>query len=108
MNNDKITLSEKDILEKDFNIDTRGYRMQEVDRYLDIIIKDYALFTRQIRYLNSQLDFLTGENETLKLENRNLNGSLEAMKYEEKEITNIDIIRRLSQLEKAIYSKEEE
>ena len=29
-------LTEKDILEKDFKIDTRGYRPQEVDKFLDV------------------------------------------------------------------------
>ena len=39
--NDRILLTTKDILEKDFKIDTRGYRPQEVDKFLDIIIRDY-------------------------------------------------------------------
>ena len=39
--NDRILLTTKDILEKDFKIDTRGYRPQEVDKFLDIIIHDY-------------------------------------------------------------------
>ena len=31
-------LQEIEILEKEFKIDTRGYRLKEVDQYLDIII----------------------------------------------------------------------
>ena len=38
---EKITLTMQDILEKEFKIDARGYRLQEVDKFLDIIIKDY-------------------------------------------------------------------
>ena len=34
----------KDILEKEFKIDTRGYRLKEVDQFLDIIIGDYEQF----------------------------------------------------------------
>ena len=41
MHQDKVTLTMQDILEHDFKIDTRGYRMQEVDQFLDIIIRDY-------------------------------------------------------------------
>ena len=37
--NDRITLTMQDILEKEFKIDARGYRPQEVDKFLDIIIK---------------------------------------------------------------------
>ena len=38
MYQNKIELSPQDILEKDFKIDTRGYRLKEVDQFLDIII----------------------------------------------------------------------
>ena len=39
MYNDRITLTMQDILEKEFKIDARGYRPQEVDKFLDVIIK---------------------------------------------------------------------
>ena len=41
---DKRFLSAKEILEKDFKIDAKGYRPQEVDQFLDLIIKDYVDF----------------------------------------------------------------
>ena len=44
MYQNKIELSPQDILEKEFKIDTRGYRLKEVDQYLDIIINDYERF----------------------------------------------------------------
>ena len=47
------------------------------------------------------------ENHTLKEEVRNLKSSIEAAKYGEKEITNVDLLRRISQLEKIILGKEE-
>ena len=31
--NDRITLTMQDILEKEFKIDSRGYRPQEVDKF---------------------------------------------------------------------------
>ena len=34
----------EDILKKEFKIDTRGYRLKEVDQFLDIIIRDYEQF----------------------------------------------------------------
>ena len=46
------------------------------------------------------------ENEDLKTEIRNLKSDMEAIKYSEKEITNVDLIRRVSQLEKIILGKE--
>ena len=44
MYQNKISLSPQDILEKDFKIDTRGYRLKEVDQFLDTIIGDYEQF----------------------------------------------------------------
>ena len=44
MYEDKRFLTAREILEKDFKIDARGYRPQEVDQFLDMIIKDYVDF----------------------------------------------------------------
>ena len=41
MYQNKIMLSPRDILQKEFKIDTRGYRLKEVDQFLDTIISDY-------------------------------------------------------------------
>ena len=40
MFNNRISLTPQDIFDRDFKIDTRGYRLQEVDKFLDQIIKD--------------------------------------------------------------------
>ena len=45
----KVTLTPQDILEKEFKIDTRGYRLKEVDQFLDIIIGDYESLFKIIR-----------------------------------------------------------
>ena len=42
MYNDKIFLTPKEILDKEFKIDARGYRPQEVDKFLDMVIRDYS------------------------------------------------------------------
>ena len=49
---------------------------------------------------------LAEENEKLRGEVRNLKSNLDALKYNEKEVTNVDLIRRVSQLEKIILGKE--
>ena len=48
MYQNKITLTPQEILEKDFKIDTRGYRLKEVDEFLDMIISDYEKFYKII------------------------------------------------------------
>lgn len=102
-----VSLSIQDILEKEFKIDTRGYRPQEVDSFLDVIMRDYNEYNNIIKALVKDNKSLMTENHTLKEEVRNLKSSIEAAKYGEKEITNVDLLRRISQLEKIILGKEE-
>ena len=106
MYNDRITLSGSEILEKEFKIDARGYRLQEVDKFLDIVIHDYNEYNSIIKELLIENNKLAEENENLKTEVRNLKSNLDALKYVEKEVTNVDLIRRISQLEKIILGKE--
>jgi len=105
---DKITLTMQDILEKEFKIDARGYRLQEVDKFLDIIIKDYNEYNNIVRGLEKDKKLLLEENQLLRNEVRNLKSSIDAAKIGEKEITNVDLLRRISQLEKIILGKEQQ
>lgn len=108
MYQDRISLSIQDILDKEFKVDARGYRLQEVDKFLDIIIKDYNEFDNIIRSYDRERKKLIAENNALKQEIHNLKSSISAIKTGEKEITNVDLIRRISQLEKIIFGKEKE
>ena len=47
--NQDLNLTQDDILEKEFKIDTRGYRLKEVDQFLDLIIADYGTFLEVIK-----------------------------------------------------------
>lgn len=107
MNNDRIALTMQEILEKDFKIDARGYRMQEVDQFLDIIIKDYNEYNNIIKNLREENRRLMDENASLKQEVRSLKSSIETVKGNEKEITNVDLLKRISQLEKIILGHEQ-
>ncbi len=107
MKSDKIALTMQDILEKDFKIDARGYRMQEVDQFLDTIIRDYNEYNNMVKYLREENEKLTSENTDLKQQVRSLKSSIETVKGGEKEITNVDLLKRISQLEKIVLGKEE-
>ena len=105
MYQNKISLMPQDILKKEFKIDTRGYRLKEVDQFLDIIIDDYEQFLNMIDTLEKEKADLLAEIMSLKQELRNSKLSMEVVKNsaDNSEITNIDIMRRLSQLEKMVY-----
>ena len=107
MYQDKIALTMQNILEKEFKIDARGYRMQEVDQFLDIIIHDYNAYNSIIEKLSADNSKLENENESLRQEIRSLKSSIDVVKGGEKEITNVDLLRRISRLEKIILEKED-
>jgi len=106
MYQNKIKLTPQDILEKNFKIDTRGYRLKEVDQFLDDIIGDYEQFLEIINGLEKEKADLLAEIMNLKQELRNsqLNVEVASRSRSGSEVTNVDIIRRLSQLEKMVYS----
>lgn len=104
---DEINLTINDILEKEFKIDTRGYRAQEVDKFLDIIINDYNKFSQIIKKVDYEYKELSEENMRLKQEIRKYKDRFDILTENTgKEITNVDLLRRISQLEKIIFEKE--
>lgn len=91
MDTSKIKLSIKDILNKEFKVSMRGYNQEEVDQYLDTIIKDYETFQNQI--------------VALQQENAKYKKLLEDQKSNVSPFTNTntDILKRLSNLEKHVF-----
>lgn len=97
MLSDKIKLTAKDILEKDFKTVMRGYKPEDVDQFLDLIIKDYEAFHQEI--------------EDLKQENVKLKKQAESYASRPTQpvqnatpgTTNFDILKRLSNLEKHVF-----
>ena len=106
MYQERFMLTSQDILDKEFKIDTRGYRPQEVDKYLDIIIRDYDEFNTCINDLEENNKTLMEENLRLKQQVRNLTMKLETIENNSNNGTNTaDVLIRLSNLEKIIYGK---
>lgn len=107
MYQDRILLTCKDLLEKEFKIDTRGYRPQEVDKFLDAVIRDYEEFLKIIKEIENDKKDLIEDNIKLKQEIRNLKTKLDIVKESaHQEVSNADVLRRLSNLEKIIYSED--
>ena len=110
MYQERILLTVQDILDKEFKIDTRGYRPQEVDKFLDVIIRDYEEMSSVIKELESEKKALIDDNIRLKQELRTLSTKLDVIKNGEVTESNgtntADVLRRLSNLEKIIYGRE--
>ena len=109
MYSEKVTLTPQEILDKEFKIDARGYRPQEVDQFLDDVINDYNEFINEIKDLKKEIAFLNDENNKLKNELRRIKANIEAAEGTASgtSISNVDLLRRLSQLEKVVYGKNE-
>lgn len=107
MYQERILLTSKDILEKEFKVDTRGYRPQEVDKFLDIVIRDYEEFTSIIKETENEKKDLIEDNIKLKQEIRNLKNKIEILQDNTgNDTSTVDVLRRISNLEKIIYGKE--
>ncbi len=82
-------LTPEEIFEKEFKRSFRGYDVNEVNEFLDLIIQDYAR--------------LLEENKTLKKENQQVKSTSSRSSFQpstEEKITLEDIIRRVEALEK--------
>lgn len=106
MDLNKISDLIQDMVEHEFPVVTRGYGMKEVDSYLDeviVTIKEFAKTTKDLYVQNQE-----AQNEIIELKKqlRNLKASIEAVKGGDREVTNVDILRRLSHLEKIVYGQD--
>jgi len=107
MHNEKFYLTTQDILDKEFKVDARGYRPQEVDKFLDMIMSDYTEFMSIIKKLEKENRGLTEENSRLKMEYRKLRDNIESASDSSiGTSSNLDLLRRLSNLEKIVYGRD--
>ena len=109
MYQDRILLTSKDIYEKEFKVDTRGYRTQEVDKFLYDIMRDYEEWRKIVSELEEEKKEQLEEIIKLKQEIRYLKTQLDVAKDGKSEVSmnNTDLLRRISNLEKVVYGKEE-
>lgn len=113
MYNEKLFLTPQEILDKEFKVDAKGYRPQEVDKFLDMVIRDYTEFGSIIKKLQNDNRILSEDNAKLKAEYRRLKGIIDSANETSSQagghmnFNNIDLMKRISNLEKIVYGKEE-
>ena len=101
--NKEILLNPEMIYNWEFKVDARGYRPQEVDKVLDMCSSDYRTFESIINKQKEQIDALNNEVLELKQKLRNAKANMEIVKNSSREVTNVDLLRRISELEKIVY-----
>ncbi len=115
MYNEKLFLTPQEILDKEFKVDAKGYRPQEVDKFLDMVIRDYTEFASIIKKLQNENKMLNDDNAKLKAEYRKLKNIIDSANESssaasgsgKSNFNNVDLLKRISNLEKVVYGKEE-
>ena len=100
-----LILDANKIYKKEFEGNKPGYDALQVDSFLDLVIKDYTEFNSTIKKLLKDNRILEDEIAKLKQEIRRLKDTEEIVESSTSRITNLDILKRLSSLEKTVYGK---
>lgn len=102
----RFNLTIEDVLNKQFNIDFKGYSSIEVDEFLDLIITDYQEYDAMIENLGERMQEYERQVATLKAKISELEGKQESTGEEIVSVAgNVDILQRLTRLENAVFRK---
>lgn len=95
-------LKTKDILNKQFKRSFRGFDIDEVDAFLDQIMRDYDTFQKEIHALQLENERLLNKVDELSKQ-ASLTKPTRATSIPSAGVTNFDILKRLSNLEKHVF-----
>lgn len=103
---EKLNLSPEEILNKEFNIDFKGYSPSEVDSFLDKILEDYQIMEDNIQQLLDAVSTLQDQVRELTAKNVELEGRKMAFDLSNTtSYSSVDILKRISRLEEQFYNK---
>ncbi len=106
----KIQLSPKKIIAKEFKIDFKGYNAEEVDYFLDAVVSDYQAFAQMLNESYESIEALEKHikeqrEKIVMLEKEKALQDDNIKSIEENVSSNVDILKRLSLLEKAVFNQ---
>ena len=102
----KLNLNPEEILNKEFNVDFKGYAPSEVDAFLDSVLDDYQTMEENVQELLDMISNLQDEIKTLTKKNVQLEGSKKAFDLSNTtSYSSVDILKRISRLEEQVYNK---
>ena len=105
----KVNLDIQTILDKEFNIDFKGYNATEVDNFLDLIIQDYQTYQEITTELNEKIGERERTNASLRAKLIEVEGRTRALEANPSLQTtgqgSVDILKRLSRLEEEVFEQ---
>ena len=107
----ELKLDANKILHKQFEGSKPGYNSLQVDTFLDTVISDYENMEKYIESTDAKVKELTSLTETLNYKLSRTEAELAVMKEKMKNIadnenaslSNLDLLKRISALESALY-----
>ena len=108
----KLLLSSKEILNKKFKANQKGYDPDDVDAFLDKVLEDYKQIGKEVSAYEEKITELKRENESLKTKLRDKEAAISMQKSKnaalttphQKSLDNIELLQRCSAYEKKLYS----
>ncbi|MDD6241147.1 MAG: DivIVA domain-containing protein [Eubacteriales bacterium] len=106
----KLLLDSNKVYHKVFEGSKPGYDALQVDSFLDIVIKDYDTFAsyvavtdQEISNLKAKVDVLTSQLSKAQAEKASLEAKMgEISSHEDTSLNNLELLRKISALEKAL------
>ena len=104
-----IIFTAKDIFDQDFKREVRGYSKDEVNEFLDDVIKDYETYAALVKELREENARLREELVQKAEETPQTSPIASTATQEFPQVTtatNFDILKRLNRLEKEVFGKQ--
>ncbi len=105
----KLLLTSRDILNKEFTKNVKGYDPLEVDAFLDNVLKDYKVIDNVIVNLNDKVNELKKENQELTnelelLKSQNVRKSKQTFVANDySRLDNLELLKKISAYENKLY-----
>ncbi len=105
----KLQLTSKEILNKTFTKDVKGYSANEVDTFLDKVLSDYRMIDSVVKGLETQINELRHSNQSLKVElskkEAELKGNHNQISFDQNNVhlDNLELLQKISKYEKKLY-----
>lgn len=104
---EKLNLNPQAIVDKAFDIDFKGYNPDQVDLLLDSVIKDYQTYEKLVDEQKTKIEDLERINASLRAKLIEVEGKAKVSEETDaisSGVNNVDILKRLTRLENAIFN----